>query len=335
VTAPYVDFAVWGPFGCRSVKKHKCLGQMFNNAGVLVQLEIPGPATFNMWQASYNVFTNAMLLLNAADPVVLRSYQRHHERFYDRFGALSWAIQYQAHVRTFTELFGRIYREALASYEEARSKHTGGDFQHPLDPARPWNHVLDYVVSDANEINRWWEQQMEKPAMMLINGTAQMRDLVGGDAPVHLRAPPLAPPGVENTWVPDISGAGAAQPVPTPVGQRPPKRRATAQQPERAVRQKVHNVEGGVYTTSRSNYPLCSYFQQGKCQASVRGQFCPVFQDTMHLCNKCLSNEHGGDACTKTEISTPNWVHKGKGKGQKKGKGGGKPSGKRSWAHQS
>ena len=52
---PYVDFALWAPHGHRLIKKTKLCGQVFNNRGELHTVELSGPATFEMWLASFNI----------------------------------------------------------------------------------------------------------------------------------------------------------------------------------------------------------------------------------------------------------------------------------------
>ena len=90
----------------------------------------------------------------------------------------------------------------------------------------------------------------------------------------------------------------------------------------------VHNVKDGRYVTSRRGIPLCSGFQTGACGEHLQGR-CPVDRSHGHQCNRCLSDQHGGDtgACSKTAPATPytsegaSFGGHGKGKGKNKGKG--------------
>ena len=53
---PYVDMSVWGPYGNRLYRRLKMTGMQVMPAGSLKQVEILGPPTFELWQASWRPF---------------------------------------------------------------------------------------------------------------------------------------------------------------------------------------------------------------------------------------------------------------------------------------
>ena len=73
--APYVDFAVFGPYGRRQAKLLKFTAQVFVH-GELVTRQLRGPGAHQGWRASWGVFRSAMIMLNAASPAALDRYAR-------------------------------------------------------------------------------------------------------------------------------------------------------------------------------------------------------------------------------------------------------------------
>ena len=92
--------------------------------------------------------------------------------------------------------------------------------------------------------------------------------------------------------------------------------------------QKAHKVQNGKYTHNRGDTALCEAFQTGACTSKGKGTRCGADASKAHHCNKCLSSEHGGDACNKPvptqhpRFERPTFSGKGKkGEGKSKGKG--------------
>eukprot|EP00435_Cladocopium_sp_Y103_P040827 s1627_g11.t1 len=89
---PYVDMAIWGPFGSRIRKKLKFQGLTLNKEGDLVQTELFGPPNIQAWKASFQVFSNCMIMLDAADLGALLQYQERVERMHERYGERTCAM---------------------------------------------------------------------------------------------------------------------------------------------------------------------------------------------------------------------------------------------------
>ena len=64
---PYDDFAIFGPYGGRMLRKQKTSGLIIDNKGGLKPIEFVGPPNFNMWLSSFDVLANAFILLGQVD----------------------------------------------------------------------------------------------------------------------------------------------------------------------------------------------------------------------------------------------------------------------------
>ena len=104
---PYVDFAVWGPYQQRLLKRQTLVGLQLNEMGEVVQIEILGPATYTMWKSCWTILANSLLLLGALDLGNLVDYGLFFDRFHARHGERTYPLMYQADVRPRMELMGR------------------------------------------------------------------------------------------------------------------------------------------------------------------------------------------------------------------------------------
>ncbi len=64
-SAPYLDFAVWGPYGHRIAKKVQMTGMVIGHKGELKNVEIFGPSSFADGEQCFRVFRTACLMINA------------------------------------------------------------------------------------------------------------------------------------------------------------------------------------------------------------------------------------------------------------------------------
>ena len=71
--APYVDFAMFGPYGTRTAKKRRFVTQIFLG-GEMVSKQLKGPQSLEEWLASWKVFRPAMLMLGECSPSTLDIY---------------------------------------------------------------------------------------------------------------------------------------------------------------------------------------------------------------------------------------------------------------------
>ena len=71
---PYVDFAVFGPFGARRLKRHAMTGLLFNAGGLLHKVELYGPPSIEEWLESWQVLGALLLAIGAVSRPVLKAH---------------------------------------------------------------------------------------------------------------------------------------------------------------------------------------------------------------------------------------------------------------------
>ena len=74
--APYVDFAIWVPYGRRMSKVNKTRVYTPLGDGSYLYKDLPGPGSFQAWTSSWKVFKAACLMLNIANLAALEAYYR-------------------------------------------------------------------------------------------------------------------------------------------------------------------------------------------------------------------------------------------------------------------
>ena len=82
-----------------------------------MKVEINGPASYAMWRASFTVYRNCLVMLDAVDLGKLLSYLSKQDQYQEKYGSRVWALQYQTDVRTRSEHFIRVKREAMSDYD--------------------------------------------------------------------------------------------------------------------------------------------------------------------------------------------------------------------------
>ena len=60
---PYVDLAVWGPYGRRTQRKLRFSGQVLGANGVLHAAQLYGPPSVCEWQACWAIFPTGAIML--------------------------------------------------------------------------------------------------------------------------------------------------------------------------------------------------------------------------------------------------------------------------------
>ena len=85
MNAPFVEFAVFGPYDGRSAKLRSFTAQVFNRDGSLVTRTLRGPDSFQRWESSWQVFACAMVMFDIASPGALRAYFQGIRRLHNHF----------------------------------------------------------------------------------------------------------------------------------------------------------------------------------------------------------------------------------------------------------
>ena len=141
---PFVDFAVFGPFDDRAAKLRKHSDQVFVG-GVLTTRLLSGPQTFADWQACFEVFKVAMVMLKAAKPGTLTAYEEGIKELWMAYD--NWSIIAQA------DLTMRSREWTIVKDEMAAEGFPG------FDPIIPWDKVIAmtaFGVVTGPRAHWWW-----------------------------------------------------------------------------------------------------------------------------------------------------------------------------------
>ncbi len=111
--APYVDFALWGPYHVRTLKRLKCSGLQLHASGHLHQVEMFGPPTIEDWEACFRVRLTGLLGFSALRLGTGLAFLAFLRRDAARDGASVWRLLYQAELRRRRELLERLRRRVF------------------------------------------------------------------------------------------------------------------------------------------------------------------------------------------------------------------------------
>ena len=179
---PYCDFAIWGPYGHRLVKKLKLSGYVIGRDGLLTSVEVTGPTSIGMWLQSWQVFSNVCVMLDIIDLGTLTKYRDLIERLHNRYGAPVWALLYQADTRFRLEMVDRIRRQIQAEEESLKAAHGTSPGSPPkvvgYDPKRPWNLAYQRGIN----LESYWREEVIEPAMMVLTKITGLGEVLEGDA---------------------------------------------------------------------------------------------------------------------------------------------------------
>ena len=291
---PYCDFSVFQPHQARIMKRLKFSGLIMGKAGQLMQAEVFGPPDLESWKASYQVWCNALIMLDVADLGPLNTYRSKIETLYLRYGTTRvWSLLYQSDVRARLEHMPRLRLELIRAAQKISDEGGTPTFDHK----RPWSQLLNEVASD----DKFWNQEFVEPALIVLAEARPASAFTADDARVSA--------GEKH----DSEGALKIG-LENAVGSLPKGRSSS-----RAGR--VHDFVDGNYRSNRTGHKLCAKFNTGECTQTINGSWCAVDPNLAHQCSRCLG-AHPMKSCPLNEPIIPSWVKNSKGKGKgKKGRG--------------
>ena len=152
---PYVDFAVWSALGPRMAKFRKTEATIFS-AGAFVTRTVDGPGSFAEWEASWGLFSVAMVTLGAATPGTMQTYLAGMRTLLQYFPS-RWGQLLSADMVIRTERWTRLRED----FERAPPSTFSRD--------RPWDAVIAasaYGVAGPNQM--WWETHFMVPTMLNV-----------------------------------------------------------------------------------------------------------------------------------------------------------------------
>ena len=302
---PYVDFAVFGPHAIRTIRKLKLTGLVMNPSGQLTRIELVGPMNFDQWEACFNVFRTACVMLGLASYAALDAYKDHIKSYACTYSSETWTLLYQADTRARREQAQRIRRNSSkfsASPEGSERKVVDSDGI-TFDPSMPWEYVFRKLPKDFS----FWKKEFESAAILITANINRPEASVTGEVPVasgssnHITDPHSNSSGRGRGG----NANGGAAPG---NGGDPGKKRKRVRSRVPPGERVYETDDLGRNTRNRQGKEICFGFQDGSCNTLP----CPRNPKFVHQCQICLSNAHGANQCSKN----------GKGKGKGKGKGG-------------
>ena len=300
---PYCDFGIYGPYERKLSKTLRCRIYTPLGDGTFLQRELPGPPTFQAWQASWRVFRTSCLMLDIVNLAALEIYGNHIERLVVQWPAC-WGLIYAADDLARAERLQKLRRQFTVEEGLGRQVPRG------WNQRKPWSCLFTEITRDDS----FWSEKVHIPASAWVAAGSRGAPVVATEAAVksHLS-------GVQDNveQLPDGKDDRRRQ---ANRDKRVAKRRRMQEnmQELRSFRSsRAHGdkdpgpgqssgSKGGGKSKGKSKdqagSPLCFSWASGSGpRASVPpgGEcLCPVKR--VHKCRKCLSPAHQDDACTKS-----------------------------------
>lgn len=152
-TAPYVDFAIFVPYGSKALRASKFRNYTLTANGYVTK-DLPGPSGFIQWRACYRILRTTLIMLDAVSLAALHNYESHVERLTRSFPT-AWHLIYSADELARSSHSNRLRSRLLMELK-------GGKAAPPTwDPQRPWDWVFQQLVVD----DIFWQNQVVGPAL--------------------------------------------------------------------------------------------------------------------------------------------------------------------------
>ena len=200
--APYADFAIFGPYGKRSLKARHFVTRALGAGGEWRVKRLRGPSTFTDWKASWAVFHNALLMLGAASPAALNSYFKGLETLLTRFPS-AWPEIATADELVRSEQWDLLLEEGLAAGTRTQGPQVWssiirdsayGGFQGPR--AQWWDDHLTFTLMATGRANASHTDVLESPATPPLTLDVPPAKFLQPAVKQRLSRPP--PPGIRG-----------------------------------------------------------------------------------------------------------------------------------------
>ena len=185
-TAPFADFAVFGPYGRRQAKLMKFTAQVFVS-GELVTKQLRGPSNYEGWRAGWRVFRSAMIMVGAASPATLDRYSRGIEELNLLFPG-SWGVVSMADETMRSERWD-MANESCTS-------------------ALPWNEIIAATAYGEGGVHaHWWYMHVVGPLTTARGSAGSVVAAVEGHRPPAQLALSNHPNNEKGVWAPARPGS--------------------------------------------------------------------------------------------------------------------------------
>ena len=190
--SPYADFAVWVPYGRRGLRSMKFRTFLPLGDGSYSSREVPGPENFIQWEASWEMFTVAMIMLGAGTVAALSTYKVAIRTLVTTWPDC-WHLIALADDKMRAEHWERIRRVIAAEILAGNPTPAG------YTAAQPWSAVIRRSAKDE----RFWDEQVRHPAAAWVARGARGVQLAPEEriAQTHL-------PGGQASLEPEVEAPG-------------------------------------------------------------------------------------------------------------------------------
>jgi hypothetical protein len=167
----YVDFALWGPYNKRFMKRKTNLVSYapdIDSGNWRPSHRLTGPPAFDIWLSSWRVFRTAMIMLEGADPERLDQYSDFIRNLHEKHGTKCWWLIYQADIRMRSEKIEKF----MEQLSDSNITDLTGSEKHK------WN--IPFTISIDLEqpgVAEFWNEQVHRPAQEFKSGQSTQNEL--------------------------------------------------------------------------------------------------------------------------------------------------------------
>jgi hypothetical protein len=271
---PYADFSLLTPYGRRMAKVLRHRSWVLQEDGTYRPMEVPGPDSFEIWDACFKVYEVILLMLRFPEDPGLQDIEKDNvlvvtpiaiEAYREAFASLArdhpecWHLCQRAEDRCRAEHFPRLARKLLAN--------------NGYTPT--WSQVFVAAAED----DRYWDREVRRPALTFL--ARGKRALSEGPSP-------SVPQNAISKKAKKIERAAVAE--------RPFQGGQGGRGEEKPLSKKEHPRKDrlGKFCTTREGKEICFTFaigERGVCKE-------PCKNKRAHVCQHCLG-PHSNKACTK------------------------------------
>ena len=284
-TAPYVDFAIFTPYGHRMQRAAKFRSFVLTPNGYTAK-ELPGPTNYVQWRTCFRVLRTTLIMLDCVSLSALHNYEMLIERL-SRTYPTAWHLIYTADDMARASHSNRL--KAKVTMDISNGKPPPGSW----DPSRPWDYIFQALVLDES----FWSQQVHSPALVWI----AMGSRGSPRSPAEQMALENLQGGI-NAISPQAERASASTPSKETGKPNYTKvRREARKKKTKADKEELHRFreEGRKPKQPQNTKQLCYGWNNGNgpCAGLPPGQACASGVKREHRCTKCKSPGHPSKDC--------------------------------------
>jgi hypothetical protein len=166
---PYVDFALWGPYNKRFLRRKAALVTFtpdLDTGNWRESHKLIGPTTFDIWFSNWCVYRTSMVMLDGAETERLDQYAQFIRALHEKYTAKCWWLIYQADVRLRSEKLGRLVTDKVGQDSAA------------IEDKLRWSKAFTKATDVEHPgIAEFWNAEVHRPAAEFKNGHSSHYEL--------------------------------------------------------------------------------------------------------------------------------------------------------------